>query len=101
MSNMNQFSPFFVDKTDDTAQDNAFTTYVAGLNMVDRARFMRDMAGHLEQTPTSQTNDTDPITPVELERNTYATAASKQLTEMPNQKQPLIATAGSNPSPVC
>ena len=91
MGNMNQFSPFFADETDDTAQNNAFTTYVAGQNMVDRARFMRDMAGHLEQTPTSQTNDTDPITPVELERNTYATTARKHLAEMPNRKQPPIA----------
>ena len=33
MSNMNQFSPFFADETGDTAQNNAFTTYVAGLNM--------------------------------------------------------------------
>ena len=91
MSNMNQFSPFFADETDDTAQNNAFTTYVAGLNMVDRAMFMRDMAGHLEQTPTSQTNDTDPITPIELERNSYATTARKHLAEMPNRKQPPIA----------
>ena len=91
MSNMNQFSPFSEDKTNDTAQNNAFTTYVAGLDMVDRAMFMRDTAGHLEQTPTSQTNDTDPITPVELEGNSYATTARKHLSDMPNCKQQPIA----------
>ena len=40
MSNMNKFSPFYEDGTDDTVQNNAFTTYVAGMTMMDRAMFM-------------------------------------------------------------
>ena len=40
MSNMNQFSPFYEDRTDDTVQNNAFTTYVAGMTMMDRSMFM-------------------------------------------------------------
>ena len=51
------------------------------------------MTGHLDYAPTSHIDATVPITPVELEQNSYATAARKQPPNEPTQKQPAMTKA--------